>query len=64
MQTTDILLTILIGLVGFIGKVFYDKLVQIDKDMKKALMDGVAFGRDIEDHERRIGTLEDEVFKD
>jgi hypothetical protein len=31
--------------------------------MKKALMDGVAFGHDIEDHERRIGTLEDEVFK-
>lgn len=38
-NVTDLLLTVLIGLVGFIGKIFYDKLSQIDGDIKKTMIE-------------------------
>lgn len=62
---TNVLISVLIGLLGFIGYNFYVKLDKIEKDIQHAALGHVSMSKDIEkmkeelaDHEKRIDKLE------
>lgn len=63
---TNLLLVALITLLGYIGKVFYDKMEEALGKIEQILMDDVGQKKDIEsikedvcDHETRITKLEE-----
>lgn len=62
---TNLLLLTLIGLLGFIGRVFYKKMEEFAKEIQNILLSDVEMKKDIErntedikDHEVRITVLE------
>lgn len=62
---TNVLLITLITLLGYIGKVFYDKMEDVLKRIEQILLSDVSQKKDIEsikedvkDHETRLTTLE------
>lgn len=64
---TNLLLVTLITLLGYIGKVFYDKIEDVLKRIEQILLADVGQAKDIQknteeirDHEIRITTLEKE----
>lgn len=64
---TNLLLITLITLLGYIGKVFYDKIEDVLKRIEQILLSDVGQAKDIQkntedikDHESRITTLENE----
>lgn len=66
MNTTDILLSLLIALTGGIAKVFYDKLSTLESKIETIMVSDVSHAKDIvqlqkdyEDHEARISDLEE-----
>ena len=59
---TDLLLMILIGLLAFLGKVFYEKMEKMIQEMQNMHVDNKGMAKDIEEHDRRITHLEDKVL--
>lgn len=64
-ELTNWLIVIVIGIVGYLGKTFIDKLDRFEKKVENILLDNVSHSKDIErltadidDHERRITKLE------
>jgi len=62
---TNFLLTTLIGLLAYIGKVFYDKLGELSNKIESILINDMSVTKDVEflkdsqrDHESRISELE------
>lgn len=62
---TNLLLVVLITLLGFIGKVFYEKVEDIFRKIESILLSNMSHNKDIEqlqedadDHETRITHLE------
>jgi len=64
MYLTNLLLTILIGLIGAIGKIFYDKMEKIDRDLRQALIDNSSMRETINDHDRRLNRLENKMYEE
>lgn len=64
-ELTNYLILIVIGIVGYLGKTFIDKLDKFEKKVENILLDNVSHAKDIErlasdveDHEIRIKKLE------
>jgi hypothetical protein len=64
-SVTNLLLVVLIGLIGWIGKIFYEKMEKFGQAIQDILLSDVDMKKDIErntddikDHEVRITTLE------
>jgi cell division protein FtsB len=62
---TNLLLALLIGLLAWLGRVFYSKLEELSKNIKEILISDMGHQKDIEqlkadrdEHEKRIGELE------
>lgn len=65
MTLTNILLTLLIALLGFMGRSLYEKIEHLIEEIRIIMMSDVANKKDIEylkdsvdDHEQRITKLE------
>ena len=65
---TNVLLIVLISLIGFIGKVSYQKLNEVFDKIERILMSDVGREKDIkrlqddiEDHEKRIDNIENKL---
>lgn len=63
---TNFLLVTLIALLGFIGKVFYEKLEEFADKIQQILLEDIKSNKNIErldeitnDHEKRISKLEE-----
>jgi hypothetical protein len=63
MNTTDILLSALITLIGSIAVVFWNELKDFRADIKGLLVRDAEQSVTIKDHEKRIGNLEEKVFE-
>ena len=68
MNFTNILLITLIGLVGWIGKAFYEKLNDMGRDMRKLIETDIIrmehvnqLRKDVDGHETRISKIEDRI---
>jgi len=66
---TNVLLSILIGLLGFIGAKFYDKIKAIGMSIQRILLSDLEHKKDIEqlkvdreDHEKRITEFKKDFF--
>jgi len=64
-ELTNWLILIVIGIVGYLGQTFIQKLDRFEKKVEKILLDNVVHSKDIErlsadvdDHEKRISKLE------
>lgn len=64
-ELTNWLIVIVIGIVGWIGKVMIDKMEKFEKKVEDILLNSVSQGKDIDhlnekvsDHEVRISKLE------
>lgn len=62
MNVTNILLSTLIGLVAYIGKAFYEKMDKVERDLRQSLIDSSGLKEKVNDHDRRIGNLEQEAY--
>jgi len=64
-ELTNWLILIVIGIVGYLGQTFIQKLDRFEKKVENILLDNVVHSKDIErlsadvdDHEKRISKLE------
>ena len=64
-ELTNYLILIVIGIVGYLGQTFIQKLDKFEKKVENILLDNVGHTKDIErlsadveDHEKRISKLE------
>jgi hypothetical protein len=58
LNLTNILLTILIALVGYIGKKFYEKIEDLGKELSIHATFHARVEEKLEDHDRRLDNLE------